>query len=179
MHDPTHDVLSDATPDPMPEPADGPDERQGASLRNLPGAHGRLAPVAGGRHKQLLLRFTPDELDEVKLRAQEYGLEPAAFAHVAARFFKPRGDAPSRYQPAISPAMAQALAADLAPIRRSLTGSGTNLNQLAMRANAGDPPSAAEIAAVLGHHRRILTKLDNWMDQLDPQHRVHRPHPSA
>ncbi|WP_141979688.1 plasmid mobilization relaxosome protein MobC [Saccharothrix saharensis] len=102
------------------------------------GHGGHLAPIPGGRRRQLLLRFTAAELAEVTGRAAVYGVAPAAFAHITARFFEPTARALRRLRPPMSRQDAVALAADLVPLRRTLSGIGANLNQLARAANASD-----------------------------------------
>lgn len=165
-------------------PADDPDtsgppsgtaaEDERVSLPNLIGHSGHLAPVPGGRRRQLLLRFTTAELAEVTRRAAVYGLAPAAFAHITARFFEPTARALRRLRPPMSRQDAVALAADLVPLRRTLSGIGTNLNQLARAANAGDQVSAAQLMAAVEYLAHVLARVENWLDRLDPDQVVHR-----
>ncbi|KOX27110.1 hypothetical protein ADK67_14970 [Saccharothrix sp. NRRL B-16348] len=164
-------------PDAAGPPPDTAAEDDPVSLRNLIGHGGHLAPVAGGRRRQLLLRFTPGELAEVTGRAAAYGLAPAAFAHITARFFEPTARALRRLRPPMSRQDAVALAADLVPLRRTLSGIGTNLNQLARAANAGDQVSAAQLTAAVEYLAHVLARVENWLDRLDPDRVVHRRGP--
>ncbi|GAB2999435.1 hypothetical protein GCM10027184_64190 [Saccharothrix stipae] len=145
-----------------------------ASLPTLIGHGGHLAPIPGGRRRQLLLRFTAAELAEVTRRAAVYGVAPAAFAHITARFFEPTARALRRLRPPMSRQDAVALAADLVPLRRTLSGIGTNLNQLARAANAGDQVSAAQLTAAVDYLAHVLARVEDWLDRLDPDRVVHR-----
>jgi hypothetical protein len=168
-------------------PADDPDtteslpdtsgQKRPVSLPTLIGHGGHLAPIPGGRRRQLLLRFTAAELAEVTGRAAVYGVAPAAFAHITARFFEPTARALRRLRPPMSRQDAVALAADLVPMRRTLSGIGTNLNQLARTANAGDQVSAAQLTAAVEYLAHVLARIEDWLDRLDPDQVVHRRGP--
>ena len=72
-----------------------------ADWRGLIGPHGRLARIEGGRSGQHLARFRdPDELNQLKHRAEEFGLTPSALLHIAGLYFQAPSDAPTRFQPA-------------------------------------------------------------------------------
>ncbi|MFE2754017.1 MobC family plasmid mobilization relaxosome protein [Actinosynnema sp. NPDC059335] len=161
-------------PDTTGPPPDTAAEVEPVSLPNLIGHGGHLAPIPGGRRRQLLLRFTAAELAEVTGRAADYGLAPAAFAHITARFFEPTAPALRRLRPPMSRQDAVALAADLVPLRRTLSGIGTNLNQLARAANAGDQVSAAQLAAAVEYLAHVLARVEDWLDRVDPDRVVHR-----
>jgi len=144
------------------------------SSPNLIGHGGHLAPVPGGRRRQVLVRFTDAELAEVTRRAAEYRLAPAAFAHIAARYFHATVAVSRRLRPPMSRRDAIALAAELVLLRRTMSGAGTNLNQLARAANTGEQVTTAQQAAVLEYLGHVLARVEDWLDRLDPDQVVHR-----
>lgn len=133
-------------------------------------ASGRLARVKGGRHVQKLVRFSAEEFDVVESRARESGLEPAAFLHLAGLYFQPPATAPGRFRPALrSIARDQALAAELGPIKRTLSGIDTNLNQLTHLAHRDGLVSVMPQLAVLGNELWAgLHRLTMALRLLDP-----------
>ncbi|ONI85692.1 hypothetical protein ALI22I_28425 [Saccharothrix sp. ALI-22-I] len=151
------------------------------SVAGLLGPTGRLTPVRHGRKRQVLIRFTDAELAEVEQRAAalaaRFGVpvDVAAFCHLAARFPLDTGTGVAdRERARLSRGDALDLAADLAQVRRMAYGAGTNLNQLARAANSGQVVGPSEIAAALERHERQATRLDAWLDLLDPRRLVHR-----
>ena len=74
----------------------------------------------------------------------------------------------------LSSRIGRIIAADLDPIRLVLAGMGRSLNQLARRANAGEPIADAEMQATLAYVARTMDRLTRVLDLLDPDHQVHR-----
>lgn len=144
--------------------------------RALIGPHGRLSRIDGGRKAQHLVRFAEGTEDQqIRARADSYGLTVPALLHLAGLYFRPPIGAPARFRDgSLSSRMRRTIAADLDPIRLVLAGMGRNLNQLARRANAGEPIADAELQATLAYITRTMDRLTRVLDHLDPDHRVHR-----
>ena len=144
--------------------------------RALIGPHGRLSRIDGGRKAQHLVRFAEGTEDQqVRARAAGYGLTVPALLHLAGLYFQPPVGAPARFRDSgLSSRIGRVIAADLDPIRLVLAGMGRNLNQLARRANAGEPIADAELQATLAYITRTTDRLTQVLDLLDPDHQVHR-----
>jgi hypothetical protein len=142
--------------------------------RALIGPHGRLSRIDGGRKAQHLVRFAEGTEDQqIRARAASYGLTVPALLHLAGLYFQPPAGAPARFRSG-SLRIGRIIAADLDPIRLVLAGMGRNLNQLARRANAGDPIADGELHATLAYITRTMDRLARVLDHLDPDHQVHR-----
>ncbi|MEO6084491.1 MAG: MobC family plasmid mobilization relaxosome protein [Umezawaea sp.] len=151
------------------------------SVTDLLGPTGHLRAVTNGRKRQVLVRFTAAELAEVEHRAAAFAtrfgvpVDVAAFCHLAARFAVDTGTSGgARERAGLSGQDALDLAADLAHVRRMLSGAGTNLNQLARSANSGQAPTVQGMVAGLERTERAVRRLDAWLDLLDPRRVVHR-----
>lgn len=115
---------------------------------------GRRRRVVGGRSEKVVVRFTPEELAAVSLRAAAAGLTTPSYLAVTG--LRPEG---------VAAADARSALINMTGARRVLAGVASNLNQLTHKLH-GTGQVDASLPAVLEAVERIASRVESAIAEL-------------